>query len=139
MLLLKNKKKNLYIFSNSKREEPGHPNDHPKANLNFANINNSVSDIWHSLMIFWVRKGLGSSVVLPFTAHTSYLGYSNWLKSTSTSVFGSYLIVLEFQICWSLPCTRGWIVTIGLLALIMSNPNFFLIITPVLQLLCHQN
>lgn len=139
MLLLKNKKRNLYIFSNSKREEAGHPYDHTKAKLNFTNVNNSVSDICYSLMILWVRKGLGRSLFLPCTAHTSYLGYSNWLQSTSTSVFGRFLIVLEYEICLSLPCTRGWIFTNGLLALIMSNPNFFLIITPVLQLLCHQN
>lgn len=72
MLVLKNKKKNLYTFSKSKMEKAGHLNDHTKAKLNFANVNNSVSDIWYSLMILWVRKGLGS-LVLPSRAHTHTL------------------------------------------------------------------
>lgn len=45
MFPLKTKKKNFYIFSNSKMEKAGHLNDHTKAKLNFTNVNNSVSDI----------------------------------------------------------------------------------------------
>lgn len=115
-------KLNTFLF----REEGGHNQN--KAKPNSYNVNNSMSNIWNPLTIFWALSGPWvTSLALHSGAHTVCLLRSGWLHSITDGCFGGHPIVLAFPQLWGLLLELGCTFTTGLSwALFMTQSLKFL-------------